>query len=59
MGDSFGELALQREDNKRTGSALISSDSILGYLSRTDYNIYLGEIEVKNSTDTLSIKRYI
>ena len=46
-GDSFGELALQREDNKRTGTIITITDCILGILSRNDYNSYLGDIEVK------------
>ena len=53
-GDSFGELALQREDNKRTGTALITTDCVLGYLSRSDYNAFLGEIEVKRRKNDIS-----
>ena len=53
-GESFGELALQREDNKRTGTALIATDCVLGYLSRTDYNAYLGEIETKKRKNDIN-----
>ena len=53
-GESFGELALQREDNKRTGTALITTDCILGFLSRTDYNTYLGDIEVKKRKNDIN-----
>ena len=54
IGDSFGELALQREDSKRTGTVLITSDCTLGYLSRRDYNTYLGEIEVKRRKNDIN-----
>ena len=54
VGESFGELALQREDNKRTGTVMISKNSILGYLSRNDYNSYLGEIEVKRRKNDIN-----
>ena len=54
VGESFGELSLQREDNKRTGSAITTKDCILGYLSRADYNTYLGEIEVKRRKNDIN-----
>ena len=54
VGDSFGELALQKEDNKRTGTALTTSDCTLGYLTRTDYNLYLGEIEVRKRKNEIN-----
>ena len=54
VGESFGELSLQREDNKRTGTCITTSDCILGYLSRADYNTYLGEIEVKKRKNDIN-----
>jgi len=54
VGESFGELSLQREDNKRTGSAITTKECILGYLSRADYNAYLGEIEVKRRKNDIN-----
>lgn len=54
VGESFGELSLQREDNKRTGSAITTKECILGYLSRADYNTYLGEIEVKRRKNDIN-----
>ena len=54
VGESFGELSLQREDNKRTGSAISTKECILGYLSRADYNTYLGEIEVKRRKNDIN-----
>ena len=53
-GDSFGELALQREDNKRTGTIITLTDCILGILSRNDYNAYLGDIEVKKRKNEIN-----
>ena len=53
-GDSFGELALQREDNKRTGTLITLTDCILGVLSRNDYNIYLGDIEIKKRRNEIN-----
>ena len=54
VGDSFGELALQKEDNKRTGTALTASDCTLGCLTRTDYNLYLADIEVKKRKNEIN-----
>ena len=53
-GQSFGELALQREDNKRTGTMITVTDCILGVLSRDDYNIYLGDIEIKKRKNEIN-----
>ena len=53
-GDSFGELALQREDNKRTGTIITLTDCTLGILSRNDYNAYLGDIEVKKRKNDIN-----
>ena len=53
-GDSFGELALQREDNKRTGTIITLTDCTLGILSRNDYNVYLGDIEVKKRKNDIN-----
>ena len=53
-GDSFGELALQREDNKRTGTIITLTDCTLGILSRNDYNVYLGDIEVKKRKNEIN-----
>ena len=46
-GDTFGELALQHDDNRRTGTIMTLSDSVLGYLSRVDYDLSLSDIELK------------
>ena len=46
-GDTFGELALQHSDNKRTATIMTISDSVLGYLSRSDYNLSISNIELK------------
>ena len=46
-GDSFGELALQHEDSKRTATILATTDIILGYLSKNDYETCLNEIQLK------------
>ena len=46
-GDTFGELALQHEDNKRTATILANTDIILGYLSKNDYEACLKEIQLK------------
>ena len=46
-GDTFGELALQHEDSKRTATILTNTDCILGYLSKNDYEACLSEIELK------------
>ena len=46
-GDTFGELALQHEDSKRTATILTNTDCILGYLSKNDYETCLSEIELK------------
>lgn len=54
VGESFGELALQREDNKRTATIITTTDCILGILSRSDYNIYLGEIEIKKRKNDIN-----
>ena len=34
-GDTFGELAFQHSDNKRTASIMTLTDTILGYLTKT------------------------
>ena len=46
-GDTFGELALQHEDNKRTATILATTDIILGFLSKNDYEKCLDEIQLK------------
>ena len=46
-GDTFGELALQHEDNKRTATIITNSNCILGYLSKSAYETCLSEIELK------------
>ena len=46
-GDTFGELALQHEDSKRTATIVTNTDCILGYLSKNDYETCLSEIELK------------
>ena len=46
-GESFGELALQREDNKRTGTIITLTDCHLGVLSRNDYTAYLRDLDAK------------
>ena len=46
-GDKFGELALQHADNKRTATLIVTKDSVLGYLSKSDYNHSLRGIEMK------------
>lgn len=47
IGDIFGELALLHSDNKRTGTIMTTTDCILGFLSRDDYNNSLHDIEVR------------
>ena len=46
-GDTFGELALQHEDSKRTATIVTNTDCILGYLLKHDYEACLSEIELK------------
>ena len=46
-GDTFGELALQHEDSKRTATILATSDIILGYLTKNDYETCINEIQLK------------
>ena len=46
-GDTFGELALQHSDNQRTGTILALSDTVLGYLTKNDYDLSLSNIELK------------
>ena len=46
-GDTFGELALQHDDNRRTGTIMTLSEAVLGYLSRNDYDLSLSDIELK------------
>ena len=46
-GDTFGELALQHEDSKRTATIIANTDCILGYLSKSAYETCLSEIELK------------
>ena len=46
-GDTFGELALQHEDSKRTATIIANTDCILGYLSKSAYENCLSEIELK------------
>ena len=46
-GDIFGELALQHNDNKRTGTMIATKDLVLGYLSKNDYNNCLRGVEMK------------
>ena len=46
-GDSFGELALQHQDNKRTATIMTLTDSVLGYLSKNDYDLSLSDIELR------------
>ena len=46
-GDTFGELALQHEDSKRTATIITNTDCILGYLSKGAYETCLSEIELK------------
>ena len=46
-GDTFGELALQHEDSKRTATIIANTDIILGYLTKSDYETCLSEIEIK------------
>ena len=46
-GDTFGELALQHEDSKRTATIITNTECILGYLSKSAYEACLSEIELK------------
>ena len=46
-GDTFGELAFQHSDNKRTASIMTLTDTILGYLTKTDYQLSISDIELK------------
>ena len=46
-GDTFGELALQHEDSKRTATILATTDIILGYLTKNDYEACINEIQLK------------
>ena len=46
-GDTFGELALQHEDSKRTATILATNDIILGYLTKNDYETCINEIQLK------------
>jgi CRP-like cAMP-binding protein len=46
-GDTFGELALQHENSKRTATIVTNTDCILGYLTKNDYETCLSEIEIK------------
>ena len=46
-GETFGELALQHEDSKRTATIITNTDCILGYLSKSAYQTCLSEIELK------------
>jgi CRP-like cAMP-binding protein len=47
QGDTFGELALQHDDNQRTATIITLSDTVLGYLTKNDYNLSLSDIELK------------
>ena len=53
-GDTFGELALQHEDSKRTATIITNSDCILGYLSKSDYETCLSEIELKRRKNEIN-----
>ena len=46
-GDTFGELALQHDDNQRTGAVMTLSDTVLGYLTKNDYDMSLSDIELR------------
>ena len=46
-GDTFGELALQHEDNKRTATMIVTKDSSFCYISKSDFNFSLKGIEMK------------
>ena len=46
-GDTFGELALQHEDSKRTATIITNTDCIFGYLTKSAYEACLSEIELK------------
>jgi len=46
-GDTFGELALQHDDNQRTGTVMTLSDTVLGYLTKNDYEMSLSDIELR------------
>ena len=46
-GDTFGELALQHSDNKRTGTIMTLTDTVLGYLTKNDYDLSISNIELK------------
>ena len=46
-GDTFGELALQHDDNQRTGTVMTLSDTVLGYLTKNDYDMSLSDIELR------------
>ena len=53
-GESFGELALQREDNKRTGTIITSTDCTFGVLSRNDYVANLKDIDAKKRKNEIN-----
>ena len=46
-GHTFGELALQHSDSKRTATVITNNDCIFGYLQKDDYENCLSEIEVR------------
>ena len=53
-GDTFGELALQHEDCKRTATIITNTDCILGYLSKSAYQTCLSEIELKRRKNEIN-----
>ena len=53
-GDTFGELALQHEDCKRTATIITNTDCILGYLSKVSYEACLSEIEIKRRKNEIN-----
>ena len=53
-GETFGELALQHEDSKRTATIITNTDCILGYLSKSAYQTCLSEIELKRRKNEIN-----
>lgn len=43
-GKSFGELALENADSRRAATIKMKTESFLGYLDRTEYNMVMKNI---------------
>ena len=53
-GETFGEVALQHSDSKRTATMITHTDCIMGYLTKGDYDTSIRDIELRKRQNDIN-----